>query len=377
MKEWIHFSNCQLMHAGGEAFVYRARYKKRETVALKIYKEGLHFNPDFYLALKKNKHANVASIFDYGFYSDRFWSCSEYIEGIASSAVAPFSVPIALHLLKRIVSGLSFLENHHLSHGDLSPDNILITKEGSPVLIDGGIQGVGHLGYAAPERFENAESTVKSDLFSLGILLYFWLTNSLPYEKEEYDSIVEEILHIESSKISVLLHLKNSFSIEEIGALDPIWKGLLQLNSEDRFSSFEELEEHLEIALLKLSKQAICLEKSYKNWLLFLDEKIVEQEVALDQKEVESLNGFSSHSIVKKPFLRVWIFSFILFLLFIISLLFIFGEERKSQNVLESGEQMLERVRSREIPLEPKSKNKGITIENVLRPIDILNKDSL
>ena len=225
------------------------------------------------MALKKNKHANVASIFDYGFYSDRFWSCSEYIEGIASSAVAPFSVPIALHLLKGIVSGLSFLENHHLSHGDLSPDNILITKEGSPVLIDGGIQGVGHLGYAAPERFENAESTVKSDLFSLGILLYFWLTNSLPYEKEEYDSIVEEILHIESSKISVLLHLKISFSIEEIGALDPIWKGLLQLNSEDRFSSFEELEEHLEIALLKLSKQAICLEKSYKNWLLFLDEK--------------------------------------------------------------------------------------------------------
>ena len=80
--------------------------------------------------------------------------------------------------------------------------------------------------------------------------------------------------------------------------------------------------------------------------------------------------------LLLKSLLRVWIF-FYSFLLFIISLLFIFGEERKSQNVLESGEQMLERVRSREIPLEPKSKNKGITIENVLRPIDILNKDSL
>jgi hypothetical protein len=55
---------------------------------------------------------------------------------------------------------------------------------------------------------------------------------------------VEEILHIESSKISTLLHLQNFLTIEEIAALDPIWRGLIQVNPEDRFSSFEELEEH-------------------------------------------------------------------------------------------------------------------------------------
>lgn len=381
MKEWLSFSDCQLMHDGGEAFVYRAKYKKKETVALKVYKEGLRFNQDFYVTLKKNKHPNTALILDYGFCSGCFWTCSEYIQGIRSSSVAPFSVSTALHLLRGVVSGLSFLENVGFSHGDLAPDNILITKEGRAVIIDGGIQGVGHLYYASPERFEKAEPTIKSDLFSLGILLYYWLTATVPYEHRNYDSLVEEILHIESSKISTLLHLQNFLTIEEIAALDPIWRGLIQVNPEDRFSSFEELEEHLEIALLHLGKQAVFLEKPYKKWLLFLQNKIIEQESDLDQKKVEYPKGISKMAIIKSSSITsiwpIFLKGFLLLCFFFFIFFFFFNHEKESQNVLETGEQMLERVRSKEILLESKPDMKGVAIENAPRPIDVLNKDSL
>lgn len=371
MNELLSFSNCQLMHSGGEALVYRAKYKKNETVALKVYKEGFHLNEIFYSQLKKNKHPNMASILNFGFNNGCFWVCSEYIQGISSSLASPFSVPIALHMLRGVVSGLSFLQKNGFSHGDLAPDNILITKEGRAVLIDGGILGPGHLCYMAPERFESAKPTPQSDLFSLGILLYFWLTGKLPFEHNDYDSLVEEILHLKKQKLSVLLHLQNTFSLEEIAALDLIWNGLIQINPEDRFSDLDELDEHLEMALLNLGKQAVFLEKNYQKWLTSLGEKIAEQEFFLDQKPV-LYPKINQSRIWFKPWVLV-IFMMILFFFFIL----LFNQEKENASVLETGKQMLERARSQEIPLESKSESKGVEIDNVPRPIDIINKDSI
>lgn len=361
------FSECKLIHAGGEAFVYKANYKNKQTVALKVYKENIQFNESFYAAIKKNKHLNVAPIIDYGFSNGQFWTCSDYINGVTSSSVSPMLVPIALHLMRGVVSGLLFLEQLGYSHGDLSPDNLMLSPSGNAVLIDGGIVGVGHICYAAPERFEKSQATSKTDLFSLGILLYYWLTGSLPFKYENYDRLAEELLHFDSKSISLLLHAQGNFSVEEIVALEPLWHGLLRVNPEERFSDFDELEERLELALLKMGKAGLVLEPNYKKWLESISKKAQEQELLIDAMAVKQTLP------VKRSFKRPIILMSLLFLL--LAAFFLFWQQKSPSSVLETGAEMLERSRSREVPAESEPPPKEVIIENAPRPIDFLDKE--
>ena len=120
------------------------------------------------------------------------------------------------------------------------------------VLIDCGIVGPGALAYAAPERFQGKPASVKSDLFSIGLMLFRWVAGRDLLRAEDFDGYAAQGAAIDNVDVTGILYEMGCFSAQELSALDPLWKSLLRSNQEDRSEDFDELDELLEIALSTL-----------------------------------------------------------------------------------------------------------------------------
>jgi Nif-specific regulatory protein len=110
--------------------------------------------------------------------------------------------------LRRMLSGLQFLHGHGWIHRDIKPENILVDTDGNPKLIDFGLTRVktdpqiltqeGTLQYTAPEVIKNESCDERSDLYSLGVVLYEWLTGSNPFDDP---NVVNVVVHHLQKKI--------------------------------------------------------------------------------------------------------------------------------------------------------------------------------
>lgn len=110
--------------------------------------------------------------------------------------------------LRQILSGLQFLHGHGWIHRDIKPENILVDPDGNPKLIDFGLTRAkndpqiltqeGTLQYTAPEVIKNESCDERSDLYSLGVVLYEWLTGSNPFDDP---NVVNVVVHHLQKKI--------------------------------------------------------------------------------------------------------------------------------------------------------------------------------
>jgi serine/threonine protein kinase len=281
-------SGCRLVQTGGEASVYRAfRGSGGHVVALKVYKAHRAFNESLIQFLKSGKHPNVASLYATGAADGYTFTVSEYIRGVTSSALVPMPPSVAVHLLRGVSAGLSALARAGLSHGDLNPENVLVRSDASPVLIDCGIEGLGAPRFAAPERFAGKAPSVKSDLFSAGLLLYFWIAGEPLFAGEKFESVASQISDVDQCDVSLLLHGKGRLSPAALGILDPLWKGLLRRDPDARFEDFDELSEVLEIAEAHFFPRPGSFEKKEADlWLSALRARVAERETAVDKRTV-------------------------------------------------------------------------------------------
>jgi serine/threonine protein kinase len=151
------------------------------------------------------QHANVAQIFDLGKVDDSYFIALEYVNGKDLRAIFDrgrqrgevMSVPQACFVVMQVCEGLDYAHNKrdaqghelHLVHRDISPQNVLIGFEGEIKLIDFGIAkaagkasktqaGIlkGKFGYMSPEQVRGLPIDRRSDIFSVGIVLYELLT---------------------------------------------------------------------------------------------------------------------------------------------------------------------------------------------------------
>jgi non-specific serine/threonine protein kinase/serine/threonine-protein kinase len=198
---------------GGMGVVYLADRADdfQQKVAVKIVKRGI--DTDFVLrrfrqerqVLAALSHPNIARLIDGGTTEDgRPFLVMEYIEGLPIDQFCDehkLTIQARLKLFREVCSAVSYSHQRLIVHRDIKPSNILVTAEGTPKLLDFGIAKLLDQSlvsasyqptaaaarmltpdYASPEQLRGEETTTVSDVYSLGVLLYFLLTGFLPFQ---------------------------------------------------------------------------------------------------------------------------------------------------------------------------------------------------
>ncbi|WP_338555825.1 Stk1 family PASTA domain-containing Ser/Thr kinase [Paenibacillus sp. KS-LC4] len=252
---------------GGMALVYKAHdVLLNRNVAVKVLRQQFVHDEEFIRRFRREaqsaaalSHPNVVSIYDVGQEEDTHYIVMEYIEGSNLNEIiverAPLQADESVRIAIQICDALGHAHQNHIIHRDIKPHNILIGKNGRVKVTDFGIARavtsstitqtgsvLGSVHYFSPEHAKGVSTGEKSDLYSLGIVLYQMLTGNLPFLGE--------------SPISVALkHLQETF--EEPRALNPhipqsvenVILRAMRKNPGERYHSAQEMLNDLETCL--------------------------------------------------------------------------------------------------------------------------------
>jgi len=195
---------------GSMGVVYLARDPKiGRLVAIKTisllcedYAEERQYRDSFILearAAGKLSHPGIVTIFDIGEEVETPYIVMEYVSGQALSTMMwqgskKLSLPISLRIIQQTAEALDYAHSQGVVHRDIKPQNILISEEGNPKITDFGIakfarahltvpgQVLGSPAYIAPEQLNGEAVDGRSDLFSLGVILYTLLAGYRPFQ---------------------------------------------------------------------------------------------------------------------------------------------------------------------------------------------------
>jgi serine/threonine-protein kinase len=155
-------------------------------------------------------HPNIVTIYDAGEQDGIFYIAMEFIEGTTLHEVLAEQRVLAtdevLQLTRQICRGLDYAHSNGIVHRDIKPANIMITGNGTVKIMDFGIaktggqvtntgQVLGTPNYMAPEQVKGRQLDGRSDLFSLGVILYEMLTGEKPFVGQNVTTIIYKIVN--------------------------------------------------------------------------------------------------------------------------------------------------------------------------------------
>jgi serine/threonine-protein kinase len=214
----------EIMGIGGMAYVYKARcHSLNRLVAVKILKEEYSRDADFRKrfhaesqAVAMLNHPNIMAVHDVSRSKELEYIVMELIDGITLKQYMQRKGALgwreALHFMIQIVKALSHAHNRGIIHRDIKPHNIMILRDGSVKVADFGIarfankqstltqEALGSVHYISPEQARGSHIDARSDLYSVGVVLYEMLTERLPFEGDSAVSVA--LQHISSLPLS-------------------------------------------------------------------------------------------------------------------------------------------------------------------------------
>ncbi len=355
-------SGCVRLHQGGEADIYLLCLGHGERLTLKWFQGP--FNEALVENVSKIRDCGIYRIREFGIRENHPYQLYDFIEGVSSDSISVMPVAIALKALRQLVATLGKARTAGVSHGDLNPANVIFSRKASDsaqdfqtVLIDWGIVGPGALAFAAPERFQGKPADEKSDIFSLGMLLYRWLVGENLVQAQNFDDFAAGNSKLDLTVVSEKLFLSGRLSPEEISSLEPVWRKTLQEIPEERAEDLEELDELLEIALEKIGGGEVALASAVKKWLGLLDPQIQKlgQKFSLAQENLQysSLPFKNSSPKIHKNRLKYAVLGGVGILAAVIALLIVLGTE--TPDVDDTGELILRKSRDLNMDLMEES----------------------
>jgi serine/threonine protein kinase len=166
-------------------------------------------------AMAKLQHPNIVPVFDFGCEGGLYYMVMEFIDGPTLKAELgkrsrmgqPFDPKEAIRILVAIGSAVDYIHGQGIVHRDLKPANIMFTSEGEPMLTDFGIAKIvgakrytmtgaisGTPAYMSPEQGQGERGDERSDIYSLGVILYEMVTGRVPFQaKTPYTIIMKHI----------------------------------------------------------------------------------------------------------------------------------------------------------------------------------------
>lgn len=257
----------EVIGGGGMANVYLARDVILERdVAIKVLRLDFSNDEEFIKRFRREAHAatslahpNIVSIYDVGEEEDIYYIVMEYVPGQTLKQYIQRNAPLhpkeAINIMLQLTSAITHAHQNQIVHRDIKPQNILIDHDGTVKVTDFGIavalssttitqtnSVLGSVHYLSPEQARGGMSTRKSDIYSLGIVMFELLTGRVPFEGESAVSIA--LKHLQSDTPSPKRwNATIPQSVENI---------ILKATTKDpfhRYDSVEEMEEDLQTAL--------------------------------------------------------------------------------------------------------------------------------
>jgi len=249
---------------GGMGSVYRVEDKKiHEDVALKLIKPEIaadkktieRFSNELKVA-RKIAHRNVCKMYDIGESEGSHFITMEYVPGEDLKSfmrrAKQLSIPTVISIAKQVCGGLDEAHKLGIVHRDLKPSNIMIDKDGNVHIMDFGIarsvktEGITGTGvmigtpeYMSPEQVEGKDIDQRSDIYSLGVILYEMVTGRVPFEGETPLSIARK--HADKEPLD-----PKSINLQVPDDLSKLILKCLEKDKDSRFQSVAEIQSELE-----------------------------------------------------------------------------------------------------------------------------------
>jgi CheY-like chemotaxis protein/predicted Ser/Thr protein kinase len=251
---------------GGMGMVYHARDREvGEEIALKVVRRDLVAqNPSMVERLKSEirlarriSHRNVVRAHDLGEWEGVHFLTMEYVKGITVEELlntqGPLTVESTLAIGSQVAEALAVAHEQQIIHRDIKPGNLIVDDEGRLKVMDFGLARleasggrltsaglvVGTPGYLAPELMLGGEADARSDLFSVGAVLYECLTGRPPFDASSVMEVVDRVLAGAHEPIRTRAPATPA-------ALVALIERLLKRQPQDRVSSARELVDQLE-----------------------------------------------------------------------------------------------------------------------------------
>jgi serine/threonine protein kinase len=215
---------------GGMGAVYLARNRRLDVdAALKILHANLARNKKFLVRFENEaktvvrlRHSNIVQVFDIGPINDTFYIAMELIEGedLVDYIHRRRRLPLeeAFPIAVQVAQGLAYAHGRGILHRDIKPANIIIEPSGRAVITDFGISRtaktrgdttlgsiVGTPEYMSLEQLKGIEIDERSDIYSLGVVLYEMLTGVSPFRAEESVQTIARVLGEEAAPVETLV----------------------------------------------------------------------------------------------------------------------------------------------------------------------------
>ncbi len=158
-------------------------------------------------------HPNIVVVFDAGEEDGLFYITMEYVEGRSLQSLIdarqPFPLPRVLRLMEQVCSALDFAHQHNVVHRDIKPANLMLTSDdivkitdfGTAKILQFGTAQTAHVmgtpSYMSPEQVKGKPVDGRSDIFSLGVILYELMTGEKPFPGENITTVIYKIINEE------------------------------------------------------------------------------------------------------------------------------------------------------------------------------------
>ncbi len=201
-------------------------------------------------------HPNIVSIYDFGDDAGVWYIAMEYIKGRELKeyfeAHERFATADAVRILTQILSALGYSHRLGVIHRDIKPANIIILPDGSVKVADFGIAHIesseltqvgavlGTPSYMSPEQIQGLPIDGRSDLFSVGVILYQFLTGERPFSGS---STITMRKVLEENPLP-----PSRFNVQVPGAMDTVVRKALEKRADDRYQTADEFAEALQAA---------------------------------------------------------------------------------------------------------------------------------